>query len=234
MIGPNEVNVVKGSESWVSVSWTAPTDMENFRMVLNEWTSGVDVTYPEGRTSSGLANDADLSAGEIDTAWFRLDVAENASSSFFIQVVAQWEHDGETYEYFPGGLNVRAEKFKGDRFSVLTDSATVRSGEKGLADPDGNWVEIDVLGLAPLTEGIEMRFDGKPEPYYPQTEFTSLHHDDRLHGQESDVARVWFDPETIEAGTYDLKLTVTYLEGKKNDKNVKTKTESFPFELTVE
>lgn len=234
MQGSNQVNVMKGSQSWVSVSWTAPTDMENFRMVLAEWNTGVDITYVEGRTSAGLSNDADLSAGEIDTASFRLDVAENAPSSSFIQVVAEWEHEGETYQYFPGGLNVRAEKFNGDRFSVLTDSATVLSGEAGAADLDGNWVEIDVLGLAPKTDGVEMRLDGKPEVYYPQTEFTSLHHDDRLHAQESDVARIWFDPELVDPGTYDMKLVVTYLEGRKGDSSAKTKSESFPFELTVE
>ena len=230
MVGSNKVNVVKGSESWVSVNWTASTDMENFRMYVNESTNGVEVEYVEGRTSAGLTDNADLSAGEIDSAAFKLSVDDSASSSFFLQVVAEWEHEGETYRFFPGGLDIRAEKFSGDRFSVLTDAASVVAGPEGQADPAANWVEIDLLGLAPVTDGIEITISGDVEPYYPQVEFTSLHHDDRLHARESDVARIWFDPDLIVPGTYDLEMTVSY---RKSSIDGKTKSESFPLELTV-
>ncbi len=232
MVGSNKVNVVKGSESWVSVNWTASTDMENFRMYVREWTTGVEVDYVEGRTSAGLTDNADLSAGEIDSAAFKLTVDDNAASSFFLQIVAEWEHEGRTYQFFPGGLDVRAEKFSGNRFSVLTDAASVVAGPEGQADPAANWVEIDLLGLAPITDGIAITISGDVEPYYPQVEFTSLHHDDRLHAQESDVARVWFDPDLVEPGTYDLEMTVSYLENS-NARNPKTASETFPLQLTV-
>ncbi|MEZ5376914.1 MAG: hypothetical protein R2733_10420 [Acidimicrobiales bacterium] len=234
IVGSNKVNVMKGGESWVSVNWTAPSDMENFRVIVNEWTNGVEIEYAADRTSAALTNDANLSAGEIDSTAFLLKVDENASSSFFLQLVAEWEHNGETFRFYPGGLDVRAEKFDGDRFSVLTDSATVKAGPAGTADPKGNWVEIDLLGLAPVTDGIKIELETDLEPYYPQETFTSLHHDDRLHAQESDVARIWFDPELVEPGTYEIEMSVTWIDSNPNGKNPKTKTETFPFTLTVE
>ncbi len=234
IVGSNNVNVMKGSESWVSVNWTAPTEMENFRVIVNEWTNGVEVEYAADRASAALTNDANLSAGEIDSIAFLLKVDDNAASSFFLQLVAEWEHDGETFRFYPGGLDVRAEKFKGDRFSVLTDSAAVKAGPAGVDDPRGNWVEIDLLGLAPMTEGIAIELDGDLDLYYPQGDFTSLHHDDRLHAQESDVARIWFDPDLIEPGVYDMKMIVTYLDGTSSGSKPKTKSEKFSFTLTVE
>ncbi len=234
IVGSNNVNVMKGGESWVSVNWTAPTDMENFRVIVNEWTNGVEVEYAADRTSAALENDADLSAGELDSTSFLLKVDENAPSAFFLQLVAEWEHEGETFRFYPGGLDVRAEKFTGDRFSVLTDAATVTAGPAGAVDPEENWVEIDLLGIAPVTDGIAIVLDTDIEAYYPQSDFTSLHHDDRLHDQETDVARIWFDPELIEPGTYEMTMVITYNDSNPSGKNIKTKSESFPFTLTVE
>ncbi len=229
MLGGTQINVVEGSESFVPITWTAPVEMQNFRMTVTPSGKGVSVAYANGRSSAGLVNDDVLSAGEIDSANFILKTSVNSPDKFTLQAVAEWDVDGQTLRSAPITLDVRSEKYKGDRFAVLTESATVSS----TGDGSDNWVEIDFLGLSPLTEGIRLEFDSKDViPYYPQGTYTSLHHDDRLHGDETDVARVWFDPATLEPGTYKMKLDVTFLEGKAGSDE--TKDEDFSFTLTVE
>ncbi len=228
MLSGTQINVVEGSEVEVSVNWTAPVEMQNFRVTVTPSGKGVSVAYAPGHTSAGLVNDAVLSAGEIDSTTFLLKTSVDSSDKFSLQLVAEWEVDGQTFRSSPTTMDVRSEKYKGDRFAVLTESATVSS----TGDGTGNWVELDFLGLSPLTEGIRVELDTKDVlPYYPQGTFTSLHHDDRLHGDETDVARVWFDPDAVEPGTYKMKIEVTFLEGKAG--STKTKTEDFSFTLTV-
>ncbi|MEZ5227954.1 MAG: hypothetical protein R2710_15155 [Acidimicrobiales bacterium] len=199
IVGSNKVNVMKGGESWVSVNWTAPSDMENFRVIVNEWTNGVEIEYAADRTSAALTNDANLSAGEIDSTAFLLKVDENAISAH--PSSSSSSPSGSTTDdlpLLPRWSRRAAEKFDGDRFSVLTDSATVKAGPAGTADPSGNWVEIDLLGLAPVTDGIKIELETDLEPYYPQETFTSLHHDDRLHARRAMWPLDRFDPELVE------------------------------------
>jgi hypothetical protein len=227
ILSDRAVTVTAGGEDWVNINWTASSEMKNFRMTITESINEVEISYAGDHSSAGLTNDADLSPGEMDIAAFKLKTTAKVKKDFTLQVVAQWEADGQAYKASMGDLIVRANEYKGDIYEINTDAATVAS----TGDGSGNWVEIHARGLAPLTENMSFVFEQDkkfPTPYYPQTTFTSLDHDDRLFGGESDVARVWFDPATVTPGTYKMKLIVTYLasDGKLKDKD-------YDFTLTV-
>ncbi len=224
MVGDSEITVVQGGDSWINVVWTAPSELENFRMVVNEWSLGTEVSYAEGTDAAYLSQDADLAAGEMDTASFKLTTSARTPRTVWLQVIAEWEHEGQTYRYFPGGISVRMVQHDGEPYSLLTDSATVASSGDGSA----NWIELDFIGLAPVTGATEVRVNGDLPVYYPQETYTSLHHDDQLHAQENDVARVWIDPETVQPGSQTVELVVDF-----TDHFGRTQTKTHQLTVTV-
>ncbi len=224
MLGDNDVSIVRGEDTWINVAWTAPTTMENFRMVVQEWQVGTETAYAEGREAAFLEQDLTLSAGEIDVTRFKLTTSDATPERFFIQVVAEWEFEGETYRYFPGGLNLRLVDFDGEQYKLLTDDATVSSRGDGAS----NWVELDFLGLAPMTSDISVAIEGDVPIYYPQETFTSLHHDARLRANERDVARFWVDPTTVSEGSEEVILVVQWL-----DADGQLQSDRFPFVLDI-
>ncbi len=223
MVGDDHVTVIRGGDTWLNVAWTAPTEMENFRMEVKEWQAGTELAYASDRDGAYLSNDSTLSAGEIDTASFKLTTSSTTPVSFFIQIVAVWEFEGQTYRYFPGGLNVSLVDYNGDQYQLLTPSATVSATGDGAA----NWVELDFLGLAPMTSDLKVTVTNGPEIYYPQDTFTSLHHDAYLNGGEEDVARFWIDPDLVDPESLNVMVNVEYT----NDGTVVT--ESHPFVLEI-
>jgi hypothetical protein len=93
----------------------------------------------------------------------------------------------------------------------LTEDADITTDP---ATPDLNWVEFGYKGLAPSTTDMKITASGDLTAYHPQGTFTSLHHDQTLHVGESDVARVWYDPELVTAGTHMVTVTITYTNAK--------------------
>ncbi len=224
MIGDNQVSVIRGADSWISVAWTAPTDMESFRMEVIEWQAGTELSYADGANAAYLFQDRTLSAGEIDVASFQLTTSAQTPNTFYIQVIASWEFEGQTYRFYPGGLNVRLVDYNGSAdYELLTSSATVAD----IGDGRNNWVELDFLGLAPATRDLKVTVSGGVDVYYPQETYTSLHHDSLLNGSEEDVARIWIDPDLVTAGIAQLTLTVTY------EVNGQSRTATHPFTLTI-
>lgn len=204
MLGDNDVSVVRGNETWINVAWTAPTAMENFRMIVQEWQAGTETAYTSGAAAE-LDQDSTLEAGEIDVSRFKLTTSESTPDSFFIQVIAEWEYEGETYRYFPGGLNVRVVDLdSAENYALLTADATVSS----TGDGSSNWIELDFLGHSGVVRDLQISMSGDIEIYHPQGSFTSLHHDAWLLPDERDVARVWVDPATVNPGSHVMTITV--------------------------
>lgn len=225
MVGDNTVSVTRGGENWVNVVWTAPSRMENFRMTVQEWQSDTEVGYSNGEDVAYLSQDRNLEAGEMDIASFQLTTTADTPASFFIQVVAEWEFEGETFSYYPGGLNVQVVDDDGGDFLLLTKGATVSSFGSG----SSNWIELDFLGIATLTTDIAVTVEGDLDIYYPQDSFTSLHHNSLLSEQERDVARIWIDPATVDPGTHDVMVVV-----KSVDAAGQAQTNSYPFTIEIQ
>ncbi len=224
MLGDNDVSVVRGSETWINVAWTAPTAMENFRMIVQEWQAGTETSYEAGDAAK-LDQDDTLEAGEIDVSRFKLSTTESTPDSFFVQVIAEWEYQGETYRYFPGGLNVRVVDFEGgEDYALLTADATVSS----TGDGSSNWIELDFLGLTGEARDLQVSVSGDIEIYHPQDTFTSLHHDAWLLADERDVARVWVDPATVNPGTHVMTIVV-----ESTDADGESRADNYQFTINV-
>lgn len=226
MVGSNDVTVVRGGETWVNVAWTAPTAMENFRIRAYEWSRDTSISYANDGDAAYLNQDATLEAGEMDVTSFKLETGSKTPSRFYVQIIVEWEFEGSTYRYYPGGLDFTAIDHSGADYELVGGNVATVAAE---GDGSGNWVELDFHGLAPINSDIEVEVEGDLEVYYPQETFTSLHHDARLHAGETDVARLWIDPDVAEPGEYDLKLVVSY-----SDVDGRSRTETHPLSITVD
>jgi hypothetical protein len=116
-----------------------------------------------------------------------------------------------------GRLKFSNKKYKGDDFLILTENVVAAS----TGNSSGNWIEFGYKGLSPLNTNLSVEVSGTDLPvYYPQSTFTSLHHDHVLNAGESDVARIWLDPDLIEAGQESLDVTVSYKNYKGQSKSI--------------
>lgn len=234
MTGDDQVSVIRGSEQWINIGWTAPDGAENVRMTVTPDRNGVTIGYADEGSSAGLAQDADLAPGEMDVASFMLATTVQAPTKFDLDITATWTVDGESFSEDFDELEVKLAKWDGDDYAFTTDSATILSGPASAAAGDAgqsNWIEMGFLGISPLNDDFSITVKkGIDEDfvYYPQNDYTSLHHNTRLDLGEEDVARIWIDPALVDPGETTIEITVEFTdnEGKKQ-KNKHT------FDLTV-
>ncbi len=217
LAGNNDVTMLRGVDTWVSIALTAPVDLQDVRIVVEENRKGTEVSYAANGTSAGLNQGANLPQRGVDTASFKVSTSGDSPDKFDLDVIALWTEDGQSYREQIGELEIRLSEHDGEDYLFLTDSATIAS----TGDGAGNWIEMDFLGVAPLNSDLEIKVKkGLDVVYYPQEKFTSLHHDAWLASQEEDVARIWVDPDTVEPGQYTLEIEVKYTNNE--GKNSKT------------
>lgn len=209
LLTDRKISWTTGSSGWVQLSWTAKGEVENFQVVAKSPQKDVTVSYPDNTANhTSLMVDDALQTNEIDYTSLYIETGPDTPKNFNVSIEASWTVDGKEYRGRKT-LGFRGVAFEGDAFAVMTDSATAVAG----GDGSENWLELGYLGQAPSTTGFSVRVEGDVPVYHPQEEFTSLHHDDELLAKETDVARVWFDPDAIEPGTYELTVVVDYQLG---------------------
>jgi hypothetical protein len=214
MLGDRQMTTVRGVDSWVNIGLMANTELENVRITVEENKNGTDVVYPAYGTSTGLSQGATLPQGGIDNAAFMLSTSGQSSDKFDLTVIATWEEGGDTHRAEIGTIQVKLIEHDGEDYAFVSESATVSS----TGDGSGNWVDMNFLGIAPINSDFDVKIkNGLDEVYYPQESYTSLHHNDRLDGQEEDIARIWIDPATVEPGTYTIEIEVKYTNNKGKD-----------------
>ncbi len=236
MTADDSVSVVRGVDSWISIGWTAPNGLENFRMVATDLSPWADVSYAnEGDTSAGLMMGADLHANGIDTAQFKLSTDVDGHGRYVnVKIYAQWDENGRTNSEYMGILKVRVYDYDGEDYAWATEPAAAFAGSEAevmASGPSANWIDMDFLGLSPMNEDFDVQVvSGLPEGtyLYPQETFTSLHHDANLHHSEQDTARIWIDPTAIEAGEYTITVEVAY-----TDFEGRSKSNQHSFDLSV-
>ena len=210
---------VSGSTGWVNLSWTAQEDLQNIKVTLDSTSKGFSVEYPENHDGyTGLMVDADLSTHEIDFTAVKVSTDGKDNGTKWADVIVEWDFQGQHFQTKAGRLKFSNKKYKGDDFAILTEAAAVTSGE-GVANA-ANWIELGYLGLSPNNSDLQMTVKSSLPVYHPQGSYTSLHHDEQLHGGESDVARVWFDPELIAPGSDSLIVEISYRDFKGSKKSI--------------
>ncbi len=217
----------QGSSEWVNLSWTSKADLTNVRVYVVANSKGIEVEYPSNQNGyTSLLDNNTLSSNEIDFTSVKLTTDTSNSGTKKALVYIRWSYEGRTYQLYAGRLQLTNKKYKGDDFAILTESASVSSDP---AAADKNWVEFNYKGLAPRTTNMAMTVESDLDVYYPQQKFTSLHHDETLHSGETDVARIWLDPELLESGQQKLVVNISY-----RDVSGQSKTESHVIELTID
>lgn len=214
---------IAGSSNWINLSWTSKGEIDDLRVKASTTSRNVEVGYSETTGDhAGLMVDAGLEANEIDFTSLYVKTGPDSPKNFNVHLDVQWTVDGRQYRGRTV-LQFRGAAFEGDAFAVMTEAGSAVAG----GDGSENWLELSYLGLAPATTDFEVSVDGDMPVYLPQDDFTSLHHDDVLLVNETDVARIWFDPDEIEAGEYELDIVVKYSVGGKRAKM------THPIKLTI-
>ncbi len=207
LLSPNSIDWVAGSTGWLNLTLTSDVTVSNVSASVIDSSAGVSFDYPGSADSSSLSQDSTLSPSEIDYSSinFTTPSAEGIATAT-IQINFEWlgvQHSVvETLEF----SNVN---YEGEDFAILTESGELTTS---LDAPEGNWLELNYLGLSPVNSHLEVSVDGPLDAYHPQGTYTGLHYDAHLHGGERDVARVWFDPATLDAGSFTLTVSIEYVD----------------------
>ena len=220
-----ELSWIQGSSEWVNILWTTDTELQNVEVRLASDSGDLEIEYPSDTNRSFPSVDQAISVSEMDFTAVKLTASGSESLSATIEI--SWDDTNGARQTRDFPLTLTNQVYEGEDFAILTDAVTV--GTDG-ENPAQNWVDLDYRGISPRNSAISVAVDSGELPvYHPQDDFTSLHHDDLLHGGEADVARVWFDPELAVPGTYTVVVEIDYV-----DTNGVEKTTSHEIELTVE
>lgn len=210
--------VVQGGQGWVALNWRGSgADASDFRVTATTKVAGVEISYPEttGGAYSSLMDDDVLSVDDIDFTALHLSVPYG-TKKFTMAVTASWtDGNGTVEKHFK--VQVPTIAYSGDDVALVTDVADTNS--KTLEDGSSQiWVDVAWSGLAPSLSDVRMTVDspddieiGYPDPSGSGQAWSGLARDDRLDQGETDVARFRLDPATMDAGAYELAVTLTYV-----------------------
>jgi hypothetical protein len=210
LLSSEKIDWIAGSSEWVQLSWTTEGELDDVEVRVVELSKGLSVEYPNGEKFSSLMVDRTLSSNEIDFTALKFTTDPSSKGEKKAKIEISWT-DGTGRHSAEGSFKFSNKKYKGDDFAILTEEADITTDP---ATPDLNWVEFGYKGLAPSTTDMKITASGDLTAYHPQGTFTSLHHDQTLHAGESDVARVWYDPGLVTAGSHTVTVTITYTNAK--------------------
>jgi len=205
----------QGASDWVNLTWTADGELANVEVQLVELSDGLTVEYPSETSSSRLGVDSNLSKSEIDFTAIKLTTTSSGTKRAVVEI--SWDDLSGERQTSSHKIRLTNKKYKGDDFAILTEQASIGMDVEA---PEANWVDLDYKGIAPSNSGMEMRVSSDLPVYHPQESFTSLHHDQLLRAGEADVARIWFDPELVTEGTYEVTVEIDYVDTNGNNQTV--------------
>ncbi len=224
LLSETDVAWLQGSSEWVNLMWTTDVELDNVEVRVTPETDGLEIEYPSDSDRSRLSVDTDLSVSEIDFTAVRLTTGAGESLAATIEI--SWDDEAGERDSREFALTLTNRAYEGEDFAILTEAAVIGSDP---ATPAENWIDLDYRGISPTNSSMRITVDTELTVHYPQETYTSLHHDELLHGGETDVARVWFDPSLVTPGTSNLIVTIDYV-----DTNGVSKTTSHDVELTVQ
>jgi hypothetical protein len=194
--------VFAGDSSWIEVVWEASgNDADDFQVTVKRPDPGWEIRYPESTGSyTSLWADATLSDGEIDFTAIHVTVPYNATRDVKLRLDVTWTSDGRQQRR-TFLVKVPVAQYTGEDLTQVTTGVD-------MTDSRG-WVEVSFTGNAPRLD--EFRLTATVPTgvsiEYPQGSFTSLAHDARLEGGETDFVAFYLEAEP---GTYEIPLSVTY------------------------
>lgn len=197
----------QGASDWVNLTWTTNGELANVEVRLIDASNGLIVEYPSESSFARLGVDPNLSKSEIDFSAIKLTTTSPGTKHAVIEL--SWDDLSGQRQASEHKIRLTNKKYKGDDFSILTEEASIGMDVDA---PEANWVDLDYKGLSPTNSAMQMQVSSDMPVYHPQESFTSLHHDQILHAGEADVARIWFDPALVSAGTYEVNVEITYVD----------------------
>ena len=205
--------VVKGTESWVALTYTSDRAIEDVAITVQSRTRGVDIAYPENTADhTSFWTDSALDAGEIDFSAFQVAVGESVqkkSANLRITLTARYAGDdlrGRDQVIQQWTVKVPLVAHSGDDIEQVTeDLGSIPAGES-------RWVEVAYAGLAPRTNNVSsvVSAPSLTVVYPSEGTQTSLHHDASLEFGETDVVRFLVDTSGVEPGVYEVKVGTTF------------------------
>ncbi len=215
LLTDEELSWSRGASDWVHLMWTTDVELANVEVRIVDTSNGVSIEYPSAADWSRLGVDTTLSTNEIDFTAVKLTTTSAGTKHLVAEI--SWDDVSGERQTSEHKLRLTNKKYKGDDFAILTEEASIGMNVDA---PEANWVDLNYKGIAPTNSAMEMRVSGDLPVYHPQESFTSLHHDQILQAGEADVARIWFDPELVTEGTYEVIVEIDYVDSNGEGKTV--------------
>lgn len=202
--------VQPGFDSWVSLQWMDDvTDATEFQ-VRATGGEGVQVGYPENTFdhSSLYWNDT-LVPGEVDYTALNIRVDPSVTGPILLDVTL-------SYVSASGPVTVESVVEVPVQGDVVDGGLSYEDGSLGaIAEGEAEWVGQTLAADADVS-GVEIKVvdDAGFDVSYPfDAEMAQPSEGPNLEAGDKDVARVQFDADGMEAGTYDVTLKVDYFVG---------------------
>lgn len=220
-------SMAAGQEGWVSLIWTAETDVCDIEVTADG--KKIEVAYPTntGKFSSLYINNA-LAETNLDYTAFRLTAPDQAGSET-IKFEATFTRLKDSSELKKSDdLVVKdVDDCKGSSGKVraeididITQSSgpavTLETTSVKLNAKGPTWVSLSFTGNQPGLDGFRVRVEAPRgfEVVYPKDGSSSgLEDGSRLPVEASDRAAVRLDALDSKPGTYDLPVTATWQGG---------------------
>ncbi len=215
LLSETDVAWLQGASEWVNLMWTTDTELRNVEVRVTPASGDLSVEYPSNADRSRLSVDTDLSVSEIDFTAVRLTTVAGEPIDATVEI--SWDDANGQRQTNDFALSLTNQAYEGDDFAILTQEAWVGTDSD---NPAANWIDLDYRGLSPQNSAFRVTVDTELPVHYPQGTYTSLHHDELLRTGETDVARIWFDPELIADGTSTLVITVDYVDANGIDQSI--------------
>lgn len=216
--------LVAGEAAWVALNWLGTGEATDVRVRAENIRGSNEASwgYPTNTGDyTAPARDATLQDGELDYTALQITVPYRQDKKFKLDLRVTWNDDrGARSESY--SVTVPVTTFDGEDVKQVTSDVQVFSEED-------TWVEVAYTGGAPRIEDFSARVVGDTQGVvvYPgDDDATSLHHDDVLLADETDVVRFLVLTSDMPPGDHDFQVEVSYTKG--NDQITET------FDLTAE
>lgn len=227
LLASTSIGWVEGESRWIALPWFADEGVQDLKVYATSSAPGVEVRYePESITHAELSNGPDLGAHEIDVTSLQIATTTATPATWQIDLRATWDYRGRTFEGTSTINVVTVSATEEAAFHPLTSSATIAS----TGDGGSNWVSLEYLGLADETNGVEIWVEGDLPVQYEDELYASLRHNQVLVRGEIDSADIFFDPDRLEPGRYELVVHISY----RTDASTVVTRASHPLTITVE
>eukprot|EP00742_Colponemidia_sp_Colp-10_P000955 GILJ01001037.1.p1 GENE.GILJ01001037.1~~GILJ01001037.1.p1 ORF type:complete len:910 (-),score=128.14 GILJ01001037.1:185-2914(-) len=208
LLTTNTSSVSAGISTWLSATFTATANVDNFAITISNLPTNSTVSYPSDRSFTSLFKDDTLSSGETDYVAFKFTAGyqlPTVASTVTLTCTYTWSGVSMSQTF---SLTLPYASRSAKPFTVSTASFTMLPSFSA-------WIALSFTATSAMDNFNLVA--SNPSPFtvsYPSNKnSSSLSQSSRLDSGATDYASVYlYVPSTVAAGTYPVSFTVSWTE----------------------